>query len=111
MDIAFRTRRLERIFNSEKEIQRTYGDRMARTIKLRLAVVEAADTLAETADRPALRLHQLIGERTGQFAVDLVHPRRLVFKPNHDPVRLKDDGGIDTTQVTSITIVEVVDYH
>lgn len=84
---------------------------MSKTIQSRLAVLEAADTLAEAADRPALRLHQLIGGRSGQFAVDLVHPHRLVFRPNHDPVPLKDDGGIDTTLVTSITIVEVVDYH
>lgn len=111
MDIAFRNRRLGRTFNSERELQRQYGARMARIIQSRLAVLEAADTLAEAGERPALRLHQLSGRRANQFAVDLVHPQRLVFTPNHDPMPLKDDEGIDTARVTAITILEVVDYH
>ena len=111
MEITFRTRRLERIFNSERELRRTYGDRMARTVRLRLAVLESADTLAESGERQEMRLHQLTGIRMGQFAVDLVHPYRLVFIPNHTPIPLRDDGGINMAQVTSITIVEVVDYH
>ena len=50
MDIAFRTRRLERTFNSERELQRVYGNRMARTIQSRLAVLEAAGTLSEAGE-------------------------------------------------------------
>ena len=51
------------------------------------------------------------GNRDGQFAVDLFHPHRLVFEPNHRPLPRKDDGGIDTEQVTAITILDVIDYH
>ena len=111
MEIAFRTRKLGRTFNSEKELQIGYGARMARTIQSRLAVLESAETLAEAGDRPALRLHLLAGRSAGQFAVDLVHPYRLVLRPNHDPMPLKNDGGIDIAQVTAITIMEVIDYH
>ena len=111
MDIAFQARRLERTFNSETGLQTVYGNRMARTIQSRLAVLEAAGTLSEAGDRPALRLHQLTGGLRGSFAIDLVHPYRLILRPNHSPVPLKDDGGIDIAQVTAITIMEVVDYH
>ena len=111
MDITFQTRRLERTFNSERELQRAYGNRMAQTIQSRLAVLEAAYTLSEAGDRSALRLHQLTGGRRGQFAIDLVHPYRLILAPSHSPVPLKDDGGIDIAQVTAIIIMEVVDYH
>ena len=45
------------------------------------------------------------------FAIDLVHPFRLVFEPNHDPLPRRKDGGIDLEQVTAIKILEVVDYH
>lgn len=36
---------------------------------------------------------------------------RLVFTPDHDPVPLLDDGGIDRASVTAIRIEEIVDYH
>ena len=43
--------------------------------------------------------------------MDLAHPFRLIFVPNHDPIPLRDDGGIDRDRITAITITEVVDYH
>ena len=111
MDIAFRTRRLERTFNSERELNRMYDRRMARTIMMRLAVLKNAHVLSLVPTSRPDRLHQLIGNRKRQFAVDLVHPYRLVFVPNHDPIPIKEDGGIDRDRVTAITIIEVVDYH
>lgn len=111
MDIAFRTRKLEKTFNSAGELQKAYGDRMAKAIMNRLAVLRAARTLALVPTTPPDRRHQLRGDRDEQFAVDLVHPHRLVFEPNHDPLPRKDDGGIDVEQVTAITIIEVIDYH
>ena len=111
MDIAFRTRKLEKTFNSAGELQKAYGARMAKAIINRLAVLMAARTLALVPTTPPDRRHQLRGDRDEQFAVDLVHPHQLVFEPNHDPLPRKDDGGIDVEQVTAITIIEVIDYH
>ena len=111
MDIAFRTRKLERTFNSADALQKAYGARMTRAIMNRLAVLKAARALALVPTTPPERRHQLRGDRDEQFAVDLVHPRRLVFVPNHEPLPRRDDGGIDTEQVTAITIIAVVDYH
>jgi len=111
LDIAFRTRKLEKTFNSAGELQKAYGARMAKAIMIRLAVLKAARTLDLVPTTPPDRRHQLRGDRDEQFAVDLVHPRRLVFEPNHDPLPRKDDGGIDVEQVTAITIIDVVDYH
>lgn len=36
---------------------------------------------------------------------------RIVFVPDHDPVPLLPDGGIDVANVTAVEIIEVVDYH
>lgn len=77
----------------------------------RLAVLKNARTLADVPSTPPERCHPLKAEREGQYAVDLVHPRRLVFAPSHEPVPRKDDGGIDLDKVASIIIIEVVDYH
>ena len=111
MDITFQTRKLEKTFNSAKTLQKKYGYRMAKTIMNRLAVLNAARTLELVPETPPDRRHQLRGERDKQYAVDLVHPYRLIFKPDHEPVPLKDDGGIDIGRVTAITIVEIIDYH
>lgn len=111
MEITFRTQKLKKTFDSERELKKTYGDRMARTIQKRLAILKNARSLALVPTRPPDRLHLLSDNRSGQYAVDLVHPYRLIFEPNHDPVPLKEDGGIDKDGVTKITILEVVDYH
>ena len=111
MDISFQNQSLANRFNSDKELQKIYGKRQARSILTRMGVLSNAETLAEIPHRPPERLHQLTGGRQGQFAVDLVQPYRLVFEPDHDPVPKKDDGGIDLTQVTAITVLEVIDYH
>lgn len=78
---------------------------------MRMKVLRHARTLSMVPTTKPERRHQLEGGRAGQYAVDLVHPHRLVFKPNHDPLPRKEVGGIDTDQVTAITVIEVIDYH
>ena len=111
VDITFRTRKLAKTFNSKRELQKAYGGRMAERLMSRLAVLKNARTLADVPSTPPERCHPLKAEREGQYAVDLVHPRRLVFAPSHEPVPRKDDGGIDLDKVASIIIIEVIDYH
>jgi proteic killer suppression protein len=45
------------------------------------------------------------------LALDLDHPCRLIFAPAHNPLPLKEDGGLDWTAVTAIEIHEIEDYH
>jgi proteic killer suppression protein len=111
VDIVFRTRRLEKTFNSASALRKAYGDRMAKTIANRLAVLRAAGTLSMVPTTLPERRHQLRGDRDEQYAVDLIHPYRLVFESNHQPLPRKEDGGIDTDQVSAITILAVIDYH
>lgn len=98
-------------FNSDRELRKVYGDRMAKVIKMRLAVLKNARTLTGVPTTKPDRRHQLAGDRKGQYAVDLVHPHRLIFEPEHDPVPMREDGGIDTDKITAIKIIEVTDYH
>lgn len=111
MDITFSSRSLEKKFNKAAALRRTFGERIAKSVMIRLEVLVTAQNLAEVPVFPPLRRHQLTGNRQRQFSIDLVHPYRLIFEPNHDPVPRKDDGGIDTGQVVAITILGVVDYH
>ncbi len=111
MDIAFQSRNLAKTFNSERDLTKAYGDRLAKLIMRRMAILRSALTLAMVPTSRPERRHQLSGRRRGQFAVDLVQPYRLVFNPDNDPVPHREDGGIDTERVTAIKILEVIDYH
>lgn len=84
---------------------------IAKAIMKRMTVLRAARDLSLVPVTPPERRHQLTEDRDEQYAVDLVHPKRLIFEVNHDPIPRNEDGGIDLTKVTAITIVEVVDYH
>lgn len=58
------------------------------------------------------RCHELTqGRRSGQLSVDLDHPYRLIFVPNHNPVPEREEGGLDWSQVTAIKILSVEDTH
>ena len=111
MDITFRTSKIARTFNSARLLQRVYGPRMAKVIMIRLATLKAAETLEQVPTTPPDRRHQLRGDRYEQYAVDLVHPYRLIFEPNHNPIPRKEDGGIAARKVSAITVIEVIDYH
>ncbi len=111
VEIAFATKKLADACNQEKKGNQSWGVRNANRVRQRLAELRAASCLEEISHLPPPRRHPLHGDREGQFAVDLVHPFRLIFEPAHDPVPRKPDGGIDLAQVTSILVLEVEDYH
>ena len=110
MDIFFGTRKLAKACNSERELRKQYGERMAKTIAMRLAVLKHARTLSFVPTTPPERRHRLAGKRKAQYAVDLVHPHRLVFEPRRSSSAPNDaeDGDGD---VTAITVIEITDYH
>lgn len=111
MDISFRSAKLAKQCNSIKELRREFGDQCAKKIAQRLLDLRAATTLADVGRLPPARCHELTAARSGEFAVDVKQPYRLIFVPEHDPVPRKADGGIDLGQVTAITVIGVEDYH
>jgi proteic killer suppression protein len=112
VDITFQTTKLQKVCNSESKLIRKYGNKEARLIMRRMDFLSQTPKLGDVPHLPPTKLHELRGNRCGQFAVYLQHPYRLVFIPNHNPIPLKDDGGIDLNRVTAITITEVQeDYH
>ena len=102
---------MQKLCTSAREMRKRFDARMAEKLQQRLAELDAAETLEIMRTIPGARCHELSGDRKGQLAVDLVHPRRLIFEPDHDPRPLKPDGGLDWGQVTSIVVLETVNYH
>lgn len=57
------------------------------------------------------RCYELIGNKSGQLSLDLVHPYRLIIKPANNPIPKKDDGGLDWRKITAIKIIGVENTH
>jgi plasmid maintenance system killer protein len=111
MEIGFHTSKAAKLFNSENNLRAEYGPRMAGLIQQRLKELSAAENLEQMRTLPRANCHELVADRAGKFAVNLAHPYRLIFKPDHDPVPIGTGGGIDWSQVTKIEYVEIDDYH
>ena len=111
MNVTFRNTKLHKIFESESSLKRKYGPRRGTKISRHVTHLRSLQNLAMVPTKGPLRCHQLSEDRDEQFAIDLVHPFRLVFEVAHDPIPRDGFGGIDKERVTAIRIMEVIDYH
>ena len=111
MEVTFTNARLHKLCNSAQKLRGKYGPRMADLIQRRLLELADAVTLEDMSAVVGARCHPLKANLKGLFAVDLVHPDRLAFKPAHDPIPVKPDGGINVARVTAIEVVGIGDYH
>lgn len=110
MEIKFKSNKLEKSLTIPSEISRTYGT-MAKLVNQRMKEFSASRNLSVLGTLPGPKCHELKGNRKGQLAVIISGNWRIIFEPEHDPLPLKTDGGLDWQQVTSIKILEVIDYH
>lgn len=110
MEIIFGGTAEEADWNDGKRLVRRHNAQRAKLIQRRLDDLRAAPNLLVMHWLPG-RCHELTGQRKHQLSVDLDGPYRLIFKPAHDPVPLKEDGGLDWERVTAIILVGVEDTH
>ena len=110
MEVSFPTSRMQKRCSEEKALQKHWG-KNARKLKQRLMELRAATTLRDIGRTPPARCHELKGKRKGQLSVDLEHPYRLIFKPDHSPLPRRKDGGLDWESVTKVMVIDVVDTH
>ena len=71
---------------------------MAGKIQQRIDQIHAADTVEQMIQFGIGRCHPLHQNRQNQYAVDLVHPMRLVFEKKGNEVQIAN-------------IIEITDYH
>ena len=98
MDITYKSKKLEKICTNARTAERTYGRQMAEKIQQRIDEISAADTVEMMIQFYLGRCHPLLQDRKGQYAVDLVHPYRLVFEKRGSEIQIAN-------------ILEIVDYH
>ncbi len=98
MDITYKNNKIKKICTDAKTAERTYGQEMACKIHQRIDEIGAADTVEMMIRFHIGRCHLLTQNRKGQYAMDLVHPYRLVFEKYGDEIQIAN-------------ILEIVDYH
>lgn len=98
MDIEYRTKKLEKVCTNAYEAQKAYGSEMAEKIHQRIDQIDAADSVEQMIQFKVGRCHPLIGNREGQFAMDLKHPYRLVFEKAENETKI-------------VKIEQIEDYH
>lgn len=80
------------------EAEKKYGSEMAEKIHQRIDEIDASDTIEEMVQYHIRRCHPLKENRKGQYAMDLVHPYRLIIEQIGDEIKIAN-------------IMEIVDYH
>lgn len=98
MKIEYNSKSIEKICTNASVAEKKYGIKMAEKIQMRIDQIKAADSVEQMIQFHIGRCHPLKGNRKEQFAVELVHPQRLVFEKKGDEIRIAN-------------ILEIVDYH
>ena len=88
MEIAFRTRRLQRQYERSADATRAYGRQVGRKYIARINLMKQVRDIEELRHLPALQCHPLKGDRMGQWAVSLTGFHRLIFTLEGDRLEI-----------------------
>jgi plasmid maintenance system killer protein len=111
MEIYVRDNRLRAALDDESVCKRRYGSDMAKKLKVRLAALRAAESLADfwpPMSGPE-RCHELKADLAGKFSVDLKQPHRLLFVPMEEDGR--PDRSDERQRWASITVIEILEIE
>ncbi len=111
MNIEFRTNKLKKQLSIPAEIKKAFGTN-AKKVTQRMDDMQAASNLEILCKISAANCHPLTGDRNGEWAVDISANHRIIFTIDHEPIQMKEDGGINRILVTDIVITAAgEDYH
>lgn len=98
MEVEYKNKNIEKVCTNASVAERKYGSKMAEKIQLRIDQIKAATSVEEMIQFHVGRCHPLRHNRRDQYAVDLVHPMRLVFEKMGNEIQIAN-------------IIEIIDYH
>ncbi len=110
MEITFADNKLKKYANDDRTAERKLGKREASLYKQRLDDLRAAKTLEDVRNLPG-NFHELVGNKKGKWACNLVHPYRLIFEPHENPIPTNEDGQYLWIEIKGIEIINIEDYH
>lgn len=111
MEVNYRISKLKKLAANSRALSAELGPICAKKFEQRISEFMAADCLEDLRHLPGPRIHELKGDRKGQFSADLKHPLRLIFLPTNVPEPRKEDGGWNWAGISLIEIQEITDTH
>ena len=104
MELSFKDKKLKKIYEDDQALKIKYGDLQSKRIIQRINELLSAENLFDISKLPQVRLHSLSGKFKKCFALDILHPYRIIITyQNGDPADLKS--------INKIEILEIIDYH
>jgi proteic killer suppression protein len=110
VEITFANSKLKNLANNYKKCQKELGKIRANKYNQRLGELRSASTLEDVRHLPG-HYHELTGNRKGQWACDLDQPYRLIFEPHEKPIPTDSNDKYIWSEIKSIKIIEIVNYH
>ena len=114
MEIFTKKKKLGAALMKEGVCKRRFGIKMANKLKIRVAELRAAESLATfwPPNSPPERCHELKANRRGTFSIDLSHPYRLLFKPIEDsPPQDRSNEQEHWASIRKIELIKIEDTH
>lgn len=109
MKIVFKNKRLQKVCSNRNEAVKKYGAKVGGKLLLRLAQLQAFESLEDVSQKPPFRRHLLTGTYQGCFAVDLTSRFRLIFEPVFEKnIKLEDSS---LSEIKLIMIMEVSNHY
>ncbi|GAB3354424.1 killer suppression protein HigA [Arachidicoccus ginsenosidivorans] len=110
MEIFFATKKLQKELENLNTLKKAFGTN-AKRISKRLDDIRASRNLATLVLLQGANCHLLIGNKKGQWAIQISGNLRLTFRIHNTPIPLLPNGAIDLEQITEIEIINIIDYH
>ena len=98
MEITYKNKNIMKVCTNASYAERKYGSDMAEKIHQRIDEIDASETVEEMVQCHIGRCHYLTGNRKGQYAMDLIHPQRLIFGKRGNEIQI-------------VNVLEITDYH
>ena len=98
MEVTYKNASIRKVCTNAQEAEKKYGVLMAEKIQMRIDQICAMDTVEHLVQHKVGRCHPLKGDRKNQYAMDLVHPQRLIFEKKGNEIQIAN-------------ILEIADYH
>lgn len=98
LQISFKNKKIEKICTDTSYARKKHGIDMANKIHQRINEIKASNDVENMLKFGIGRCHELKGDRSREYSVDLVHPYRLIFSVKRNEIQIA-------------LIKEIIDYH
>jgi len=105
LKITISDRTLKKVITNSSKLSREYGAENAKKIIQRYNELKNIPNLEMMVKFRIGRCHLLKGNLKGKYALDLVHPFRMIIEP------VFDNENRELKSVVSVSIVKMEDYH